>query len=316
LVPPTHPPPWMNISVGCGPGGENNIYTTAGGVTYAGTRTTFSAPYINTPVNGNYIVPFGNDSYFITGGYSSYNSLQVNWRHTSHRSQILMGYTFSKSLDNSSGYGEQYNPINPRLSRGLSAFDSTHNFVISYAYTLPFDKLGGPKRLTNGWQISGITRFATGLPITILETDDRSLLGTAFGGPIVLPVDTPNVVAPIHILDPRKTGAYFTTNSFGADVLGQEGDASRRSFHGPGINNFDMALLKNTYLTERVNLQFRAEFFNIFNHAQFLTPSGLVSFSCSDPANTATCTQNSSSFGQITAAQPPRIGQLSLKLNF
>ena len=84
-------------------------------------------------------------------------------------------------MDNSSGYGEQYNPINPRLSRGLSAFDSTHNFVASYAYTLPFDKLDGPKKLTNGWQISGITRFSTGLPVTILETDDRSLLGTAFG---------------------------------------------------------------------------------------------------------------------------------------
>jgi Carboxypeptidase regulatory-like domain len=305
-----------STTIGCGPGGENNIYVSTTGVTYAGTRTTFSAPYINTPVNGNYIVPFGNDSYFITGAYSSYNSLQVNWRHTSHRSQILLGYTFSKSLDDSSGYGEQYNPINPRLSRGLSAFDSTHNFVVSYTYTLPFDRLGGPKRLTNGWQISGITRYATGLPVTIIETDDRSLLGTAFGGPIVLPVDTPNIVAPIHILDPRKTGAFFTVNSFGADVLGQEGDASRRSFHGPGIDNYDMALLKNTYITERINLQFRAEFFNIFNHAQFLTPSGLVSFSCSNPANTATCTQNSSSFGQITGAQAPRIGQLSLKLNF
>jgi hypothetical protein len=303
------------VTAGCGPGLENNVYT-LNGVTTAGTRGPFSAPYRNTPVNGSYIVPFGNDSYFITGGYSSYNSFQVNWKHTSRRSQLLVGYTFSKSLDNSSGYGEQYNPINPRLSRGLSAFDTPNNFVASYAYTLPFDKLDGPKKLTNGWQISGITRFSTGLPVTIIETDDRSLLGTSFGGPIVLPVDTPNLVGPVQFLNPRKTGSYFSTSAFGPDVLGQEGTANRRFFHGPGINNWDFAVLKNTQLTERFNLEFRAELFNIFNHAQFVTPAGLLSFSCPVVTSTANCTQTTSSAGQVTATQPPRIGQLALKLNF
>jgi Carboxypeptidase regulatory-like domain len=305
------------VSVGCGPGGENNVYTAGDGTVYAGTRTTFSAPYINTPVGGNYIVPFGNDSWFITSGKSSYNSAQISWRHTSKRLQTLVGYTYSKSLDNSSGYGEQINPVNPGLSRGLSAFDTPHNFVASYNISLPFDKLGGPKRLTNGWQLSGITRFSTGLPITIVETDDRSLLGTAFGGPIVLPVDTPNLVAHLQTLDPRKTGGqYFTTSSFGPDILGQEGTANRRFFHGPGTNNWNVALVKDTFITERINLQFRAEAYNVFNHAQFVNPSGLVSYACTDATNTATCTQNPSSFGQITAAQDPRIGQLSLKLNF
>ena len=147
----------------CGPTGENNIYIRPDGTYVLGTRTPFSGVVLpaGTQVSGGTllpdgnigIIPFGNDSYFITGSYSSYNSAQVNWRHTSNRSQLLVGYTFSKSLDNSSGYGEQYNPINPRLSRGLSAFDSTHNFVASYAYTLPIDKLAGPKKLTNGWQI-------------------------------------------------------------------------------------------------------------------------------------------------------------------
>jgi hypothetical protein len=247
-------------------------------------------------------VPFGNDSYFATIGTSAYNSAQIEWRHTSGRLQTLVGYTFSKSLDDSSGYGEQINPVNARLSRGLSAFDSTHNFVISYSYTLPFDRLGGPKKLTNGWQISGITRFATGLPVTIVETDDHSLLGTAFGGPITLPVDTPNLVGPLNITDPRKTaGQYFSPTAFASTALGLEGTANRRFFHGPGINNFDFALLKSTYLTERMDLQFRVEFYNIFNHAQFLTPSGIM------PA---------ASFGQVPGARDPRIGQLSLKLNF
>ena len=80
-----------------------------------------------------------------------------------------------------------------------------------------------------------------------------------------------------------------------------EGSANRRFFHGPGINNWDFALLKNTFITERINLQFRGEFFNVFNHAQFITPYGINTLS---------------SFGQITQAAPARIGQLSLKLNF
>lgn len=289
-------------AVGCGPGGENGIYVAPGGTTTASTRGPFSAPYRNTPVNGVFIVPFGNNSYFATIGNSSYHSAQINWRHTSGRLQTLLGYTFSKSLDNSSGYGEQINPINARLSRGLSAFDSTHNFVLSYSYLLPFDKLGGPKKLTAGWQISGITRFATGLPVTIVETDDHSLLGTAFGGPIILPVDTPDLVGPLNITDPRKTnGQYFSPAAFASSAIGKEGTANRRFFHGPGINNWDFALLKNTMLTERLDLQFRAELFNVFNHAQFLTPSGLM------PA---------ASFGIVPGARDPRIGQLSLKLNF
>ena len=295
---------------GCGPGGENNIYINGSSVVL-GTRAPFggvelpaTSGVIGTPLpDGNLgIVPFGNDSYFITAGASSYNSAQVNFRHTSGQLQLLFGYTYSKSLDDSSGYGEQFNPINPRLSRGLSAFDSTHNFVLSYNYNLPFDRLGGPKRLTGGWALSGITRFATGVPVTLIETDDHSLLGTAFGGPIILPVDTPDRVGALHILDPRATPThlYFDPTSFAASAVGLEGSARRRFFHGPGINNWDAALQKNLVITERVNLQFRAEWFNIFNHTQFLTPSGILS----------------GTFGQVTQAASPRIGQLSLKLNF
>jgi hypothetical protein len=296
---------------GCGPGGENSIYIRPDGTYALGTRAPFSGVALpaGTVVSGGTtlpdgkvgIIPFGNNSYFISAAYSAYNSAQINWRHTANRLQLLLGYTFSKSLDNSSGYGEQFNPINPRLSRGLSAFDSTHNFVVSYSYILPFDKLEGPKRLTNGWQISGITRFATGLPVTIVENDDRSLLGTSFGGPITLAVDTPNLVGPLNITDPRRTGGqYFDPAAFAPVTLGQEGTANRRFFHGPGINNWDMAVLKTTQLTERVNLQFRAELYNLFNHAQFLTPNGIMT----------------NTMGLVPGTTPGRIGQLSLKLNF
>ncbi len=293
----------------CGPNLENAIYQLPGGGLQGGSRTPLNqgvSPNGVVTLASGPTVAFGNDSYFSTIGNSAYNSGQINWRHTSGRLQTLLGYTFSKAIDLASGFGEQVNPVNPKLSRGLSGFDSTHNFVFSYNYSLPFDMLGGPKRLTNGWAISGITRFATGLPVTLVETDDQSLLGTNFGGPIPLNGDTPNLVAPVHTLDPRKSACpgaaclFFDPSSFQSSALGQEGNANRRFFHGPGVNNWDFAVLKNTQLNERFTLLFRAELFNIWNHAQFLGPSGVTS----------------SSFGSVSFAAPPRIAQLSLKLNF
>jgi hypothetical protein len=306
----------------CAPGGENTVYTLPGGAMVPGSRTPLNQgvgvvvlPLLTGPTP---VVAFGNDSYFKTIGNSAYNSAQVNWRHTSGRLQTLLGYTFSKAIDLASGFGEQVNPVNPKISRGLSGFDSPHNFVFSYNYRLPFDMLGGPRRLTNGWEISGITRFATGLPITLVETDDQSLLGTNFGGPIPLSVDTPNLVAPVHTLDPRKSACpgsclFFNPSSFQGSALGQEGNANRRFFHGPGVNNWDFAILKNTQLNERFNLQFRGELFNIFNHAQFIAPSsiGLSNFDQKSHLPIP-----GSSFGSISVAAPPRIAQLSLKLNF
>jgi hypothetical protein len=299
----------------CGPGNENLVFQLPGGGLQGGSRTPLNqtvSPNGVVMLPSGPVVAFGNDSYFSDIGNSAYNSAQIDWRHTSGRLQTLLGYTFSKAIDLASGYGEQINPVDPKLSRGLSAFDSTHNFVVSYNYRLPIDLLSGPKRLTNGWEISGITRFSTGLPITLVETDDQSLLGTNFGGPIPLNVDTPNLVAPVKKLDPRNSACpgaclFFDPSSFQGSALGQEGNANRRFFHGPGVNNWDFTVLKNTQVNERFVLQFRGELFNIFNHAQFLGPSGVSNF---NPQSTT------ASFGSVTRAAPPRIVQLSLKLNF
>src|SRR5260370_13999972 len=167
---------------------------------------------------------------------------------------MLLGYTYSKSLDIASGYGEQINPVNPNLSRGLSAWDQTHNFVTSYTYVLPIDRLSGPKRLTNGWSISGITAFSTGLPVTMVETDDHSLLGTAFGGPITLPVDTPNQIAPLHKFDPRTVQTlggvsahyYFDPTAFVSSAIGSEGNTTRPFFPRPGINKRGIGFSQDT----------------------------------------------------------------------
>jgi hypothetical protein len=179
----------------------------------------------------------------------------------------------------------------------------THNFVISYSLQLVDRPFGSNNRLLRGslggWFLSGITTFATGLPVTLNENDDRSLLeGSGQGAP-----DVPNR-APGQILantDPRSRQVYFNTAIFTAEPLGQIGNSSRRFFHVPGINNFNMALLKDCSFTESKLLQLRLEAFNTFNHAQFMNPNG---------------TFNSASFGMVTAARHPRIVQVAAKLNF
>jgi len=166
--------------------------------------------------------------------------------------------------------------------------------VASYAYALPFDRWSSrlPKRLTQGWSLNGISRFATGLPVTMSQSGDRSLVGSKN-------VDFPDFIGPLVITDPRNpANQYFSKSGFTSEPLGQFGNANIRFFHGPGINNWDFSLHKDTHLRESMSMQFRAEFFDIFNHAQFNNP---------------TANFNSSLFGRVTTARDPRIGQLSLK---
>jgi hypothetical protein len=272
----------------CGPGGENGVYHPITGGTINSTRGPFGAS-------------FSSDGYFITNGQSSYNSLQFSLRQRISRLEFLVGYTYGKSLDNGSGYGEQINFLDPN-QKSLSSFDVRHNFVVSYDYRLPFDLLHGPSRLVKGWRLSGITRFSTGQPVTLVETDDNSLLGTSGAGAISLPIDTPNYTpGSLNISDPRSGQPYFNTALFTPELKGTLGNSRRRFFAGPGLNNWDIALLKDTMIKEGINAEFRAELFNAFNHAQFLSPDGNV---------------NSPSFGFVTNANPPRIMQLSLKLLF
>jgi hypothetical protein len=224
--------------------------------------------------------------------------------------EFLAGYTYSKSLDNGSGYGEQINFVRPK-ERSLSSFDTRHNFVVSYDYQLPFDHFGGPSRLVKGWRLSGITRFTTGIPVTLVETDGGSYLGTGGAGAIGLPIDTPNFTpGPLQISDPRSGKPYFNTSLFSSEINpvtltgGTLGNSRRRFFSGPGLNNWDIALLKDTLIREGMNLEFRTELFNAFNHTQFNTPDGNIN------------DINSGTFGFVTSANPARIMQLSLKLLF
>ena len=211
-------------------------------------------------------------------------------------------------MDNASNWGTsaggQINVVNYKLGKAISAFDMTHNFIASYSYELPFDKLfaSGPTRLTRGWIVTGVTRFSTGLPVRIRENDDRSLLGTQFTGPTSQGIDEPDFFpGPLNITDPRSGQNYFNTSLFSKEPLGQLGTSGRQFFHGPGLNNWDLSLHKEVRLTERLTLQFRGELFSTFNHAQFQNPTGNIL---------------SGAFGLVTGARDARIGQLGAKFIF
>ena len=280
--------------VPCGPFNESNVLTTASGQVVNGTRGPLGSK-------------FGSDTLETTIGNSNYNSLQVTLRHTSGPLQLLAAYTFSKSLDQSSNLGEEVNPINPSLSRALSAFDITQNFVVSYNYLLPFARLfHGSNRFTQGWELSGITRFSTGLPVTLVNYGDNSLLGAEPNGINNYGVDEPDVASgPLNLnRSPRNGQPYFNAALFSENALGTPGNASRRYFHGPGMENFDMALLKNLKLTESKSLQFRLEAFNVFNHAQFFGPQAVDG------------NISSGTFGQVVRSAAPRLVQAGVKFTF
>jgi hypothetical protein len=287
---------------------------------FASTRLIAGLNHANDPV-----VHFGSNAYEKTIGNSAYHSFQATIRHTSGRGEFLLGYTYGKCLDNSSGLEDPTNPFNPRVSRGLCLFDVRHNFVASYNVNLGIDKLfhaehGFAQKVAGGWQISGITTFATGLPIQLSEGSDPSLAGSIgtdvpqftgsgklfAGGTFTsknprsgLPYFN-NCILSKQLIDPTVCPAGAVA-FFDLEHPGQIGNANRRYFGGPGLNNWDMGLLKSISFTESKMLELRFEAFNIFNHAQFQNPSGNI---------------NSSTFGKITAANAPRILQLGAKFHF
>ena len=280
----------------CGPFGENSVYTRADGTVVNGTRNLAGFP--NT---------IGTNAWFKNMGNSNYNALDLTLKHTSGRLTLLASYTYGKSLDQSSNLQEQVNPFNYRAEYGISAFDIKHNLVVSYNYGLPFEKLFRSRsRWTEGWAISGVTRFASGLPVTLASNGDNFLVDAQNNGINSVSIDLPNLAPGNFEINhnPRNGQPYFNTALFSPNALGTQGNAPRRPFYGPGVNNWDMALHKATKLTERKSLEWRLETFNTFNHAQFYG-SGSVDGNIND-----------ATFGKVVRAAPPRISQIALKFLF
>jgi hypothetical protein len=252
---------------------------------------------------------FDTNPFVSTIANSRYNALQLSASHNSGSLTLLAAYTYSKCLDNASGLQDSTNPFDPRLSMALCNFDVMHNFVVSYNWTLPFERLANStwtRKVLGGWSLSGVTSFASGLPVTLSEGDDASLIGAN-----AIPLDVPNYTpgAPLFVnRNPRSREPYFNNNTdptaggvFSFEELGHLGNSRRRFFHGPGLNNFTLSLAKSTKITESKELQLRFEAFNLFNHAQFFNPAGDIT---------------SDDFGKVLSARDPRIMQFGVKFLF
>ena len=281
---------------GCGPGGENPAtpYVNSSGEKFKCTRQGIGCA-------------FGNDDYEGSVGNSNYNSFQATLQRRTKNLDLMIAYTYSKSIDNASSLADPGNPFNLQLMRALSAFDLKHNLVATYEYTLPVDRLvRRSNRWTQGWAVSGITHASTGFPVTLSSADDNSLQGTNPNGVNSRYMDLPDVIpGPLNINhNPGNGQPYFNTALFSANALGTPGNASRRYFYGPGSFNTDLALLKSVALSETKALQLRLETFNVFNHPQFFGPQA-VNGNISSPL-----------FGEVVKAAPPRLMQLAVKFTF
>jgi hypothetical protein len=246
---------------------------------------------------------------------SNYHSLQVRFQQRlDFGLSMLASYAWSKSIDDASGFftsaGDANFPqdsFNTRAERGRSNFDVRHRLSVSYAYDLPFGKgralladRGWLSNVLSGWQTYGIVTLQTGRPFTVAllpEIDNsgtgRSSLG--FGAN-----DRPNIVGNPNLTN-RTPDQWFNTAAFAFAPPGQFGNAGRNILDGPGYQNVNMSLVKNTALSERLNLQLRAEFFNLFNHPNFDLPDNF---------------KGSPTFGHILSAREPRHIQFGFKLLF
>jgi hypothetical protein len=245
---------------------------------------------------------------------SNYNSLQVSLnRRMTNGLTLGVAYTWAKTLTNnpSDRSDAPYDTYNFAADYGPASFGVGQNLIINYVYDLPFYKSqrGLVGHVLGGWEVSGITTFQQGFPTTITQCCDpfnsfdyaANTPGTYPGG---IGID-PSVVAPrpdrISMASgPGTVAEYINTSDYGF-ALGHFGNSGRGVVIGPGLNNWDIAGIKNIKLSERFNVQFRAEFFNAFNHPSF------------DAFNSSI---TSPFFGQLNGDYEPRIIQFGLKLNF
>jgi hypothetical protein len=282
----------------------------------------------NTDVNA--LRPFAGYSWFDTKGSiftSNYNSLQISLQHRSNRGLTVgAAYTFSKTLTtNSNDRGTaSTDTYNLNLDYGPSTFNQPQTLIVNYVYALPFFKgqNGVEGKFLGGWELSGITQALSGTSFSAVQSSDpyacptlasglcdtnpadgyqpgQGLRGIGIGNPdshIAARVDQ---ISPVHMT--KSVAQWFSTSSYQA-AAGHFGNTGAGSLLGPGLQRWDMALAKNTAVFEHVNIQLRAEAFDVFNHPNFST----VDASISDGA----------SFGEVNGDHEPRILQLGAKVTF
>ncbi|HLH09180.1 MAG TPA: Plug domain-containing protein, partial [Terriglobales bacterium] len=293
----------------------------------------------SSPIFGNMTAACGNDPnpYRPYGGYgnitsiepqaaSSYNALQISGRRTQGGLTLSLAYTWSHSLDDSSDrYDATFvNSYNPQANWASSNFDQRHVLTTSWVYDLPFFKNGNglEKVVVGGWQYSGIFTFQTGTPFSVINSIFGDTAGVANGigaGSYADRVGNPNILpVPDYIPCAQNpcapTGNFiYNPNAYAQPTGLTFGNSGRNSLRNPNYWNADMALYKNFKPTERTNLEFRAEAFNVFNHTAWTGSSGATGNSGSNGVNNQF---GASTFMLPGGAHNPRILQLALKLGF
>ncbi len=224
---------------------------------------------------------------------------------------MQLAYTYSKSLDVASDGNfapSVQNPADPfRGEYGLSTFDQRHLFRVNGVWDLPRLNDWGPARhVVGGWEVSGIANYSSGLPFSVTTGSPASWLASSWVGNLRLnAVGAPCVGCGSRTqwTSSSVSGGYFNPTAFASPPDGQFGDSGRDSLIGPRYFDTDLSLVKNftPLRSESLRIQFRADFFNLFNNVSF-----------NNPVNTNT----SSNFGKITSAGPAREIQVALRFDF
>jgi outer membrane receptor protein involved in Fe transport len=247
---------------------------------------------------------FSDINQFESSRSSNYHSLQARFEQRLWKGfSALAGYTWSKSIDNGSSFfpsgGDPNFPQNSldlRAERARSNFDVPHGFVASYAWDLPF----GKGALLGGWQTFGIWTFQSGRPFTVALPSELDNSGTGRSSLGFGANDRPHLVGNPR-LETRTPERWFNTRAFAMPAPGTFGNAGRNIVEGPGLQTINVSIVKNIPIRESVSLQFRAEAFNLFNHANFGLPDLFF---------------GSPTFGSVSSASAPRHIQFGLKLLF
>jgi hypothetical protein len=239
-------------------------------------------------------------------GFSTYHGLIARLeRKFSHGLQFLASYTYSHSIDNSSFAGnigaqpaQAEDSYNRKGERGNSYFDVTQRVVVSYVWNIPFNPGHGVVRsLLGGWQLTGITQMQSGNPWSILISTDTANVGT--NGTTSQRAEQVGQVYPAGFVSGGPSRLAFNKAAFALPAKGTFGNTGRNIVRTAGMNNWDVGVNKSFRLNERTRLQFRNEFFNVWNHTQFLQFEN---------------TFQNATFGTWTSARDPRIVQFALKL--
>jgi hypothetical protein len=227
---------------------------------------------------------------------SSYNALQISGiRRLQHGLAFQVAYTWSKTLtDASSAWGTPQDSRDVRAEKGLATFDVPQVLVFNYVWEVPFfhGQQGVARTALDGWQLSGITTFQSGFPATVTLPFDND--GTGFSGP-----ERPNLIG--NPGGARTLTHWFNTAAFAVPPVATFGNSPNSVIRGPGENNWDFGVAKRFDIRESLNLRFRAEFFNFFNHPSF---------------NSVDAGYGDLAFGQVTSALSGRTIQFSLELAF